>query len=251
MMLKLDEYIASVFWSPRGESVESLAARCLHMTRALNRIDAIAGQWNFLNKACQTPQPIEEIQDELPALIAAAPSETMADGSTCLAYGYNMATSLRYTGDPREIFVKITAGAAGPGIFFGGRFSNDAILSTVDRRHGTTDPAIPTYENFRHILLALVESWKPSYGEMYPDDLREHWTEKAPTRPCWMNFLAPELISRLGDLPTSLETEHLSNGGLLLIATRDWFDLNNPDHLAAALALEKVLEPVLTSLPRG
>jgi hypothetical protein len=44
--------------------------------------------------------------------------------------------------------------------------------------------------------------------------------------------------------PASAILEQMPGGGLLMIATRDRFDLANPEHVAVADAIQRSLEPL-------
>jgi hypothetical protein len=44
--------------------------------------------------------------------------------------------------------------------------------------------------------------------------------------------------------PRSAIVEHTPQGGIVMIATKDRFDVTNPDHLAAAREIEAAIAPV-------
>jgi hypothetical protein len=44
--------------------------------------------------------------------------------------------------------------------------------------------------------------------------------------------------------PISAIVEHTSQGGIVMAATKDRFDVTNPDHLSAAREIETAIAPV-------
>ena len=63
----------------------------------------------------------------------------------------------------------------------------------------------------------------------------------------WMTYLAAPYAARIA-WPRRAICERLADGGLLMLATEDTFDADDPAHLAAALDIEAAQAP-LNALP--
>jgi hypothetical protein len=63
-----------------------------------------------------------------------------------------------------------------------------------------------------------------------------------------MTYLAPKYATRIIPPPSAI-VEPVSNGGLLLLATEDQFDMENPAHLAAVAAVQTALGPLQEMIP--
>ena len=61
--------------------------------------------------------------------------------------------------------------------------------------------------------------------------------------PTWMTWLAPELAKDFAP-SKAFTVEQLADGGAFLIATQETFDIENPEHVVAAKAIEAALVPV-------
>jgi len=66
-------------------------------------------------------------------------------------------------------------------------------------------------------------------------------------REAWIQYLCPWLAEKITP-PSTVLVEHLPNGGLLMSATTETFDVDNPKHLAAARDMAAAMAP-LNALP--
>jgi hypothetical protein len=100
-------------------------------------------------------------------------------------------------------------------------------------------------------LLSLATAWEPDYGVVVCGD---YWQrsfgdgEYPHFRSGWMTYLASQYASRITP-PAAAIVEPAPGGGLLLLATEDRFDMDNPAHLAVADAIQAALVPVQTMVP--
>jgi hypothetical protein len=59
----------------------------------------------------------------------------------------------------------------------------------------------------------------------------------------WLTYLSQPLASRIVP-PEDTCVERMENGGLLFIATKEPFDVQNPIHMAAAVRIRDALGPI-------
>jgi hypothetical protein len=101
------------------------------------------------------------------------------------------------------------------------------------------------------VLLGVVSAWEPDYGVVICWDYWQrlfgdrHWP---PFRSGWMTYLAPQYASRIMPPPAAI-IERVPGGGMLLLATKERFSMDNPAHLAAADAIQAALAPLQAMLP--
>lgn len=98
-----------------------------------------------------------------------------------------------------------------------------------------------TSVGLKSIALSLVPIWDAAFAQIYPQALSDKTARVF--RPSWMVYLGPELAKQVTP-PSDILAESTENGGLLLSATEEMFDLENPAHMAAADSLLKALAPI-------
>jgi Immunity protein 52 len=171
-------------------------------------------------------------------------------------YGYS---AIAFTSNPiksRKVDLRIKAG---------GQSKGDTWLQTGDWQV-LPDPAIVTYALFKAALLAINAIWPPIWAcayafrsntlrvpESYPGGVQGYRLESLPMVPNdptfqdsvfhipWIAYLPAPLADGV-TLPPEIATEQSSDGGLLMVATTDRLDPENPEHLRRArLILEAML----------
>ncbi|MGH6838129.1 MAG: Imm52 family immunity protein [Methylocella sp.] len=126
--------------------------------------------------------------------------------------------------------------------------------ATLRRRIGETahgfipDPSVATYEIFKPALLAVVEAWDPVCAMSYPDALFKLVPGGTYFHESWIQYLCPSLATLVTPPSAPVIVERLANGGLLMSATRQTFDVENPAHMAAARDMAASIAP-LNALP--
>lgn len=120
------------------------------------------------------------------------------------------------------------------------------------------DPAIVTYALFKAASLTLITNWTPTWvcvqafrsniinvPVTYPGIVGGYSLERLPMIPSdptfpvsvfhvpWIAYLSAPLAAGI-TLPREITTEHTPDGGLLMIATKDRLDPENPEHLQRA-----------------
>lgn len=110
------------------------------------------------------------------------------------------------------------------------------------------DPALVTYPVFRSVMMAMVQVWGAVSADAFSSDLidacelndKHNVLRKRLFRPSWMTYLdAPR--AALITPPAGVLCERTPDGGLLLIAAEETFDVANPRHMAAAWAISDAL----------
>lgn len=100
-----------------------------------------------------------------------------------------------------------------------------------------------SYRVFRPALLPIVDAWDPviagakSHPLVQSDEARSYFSL------AWMKYLCPWLAEKITP-PSTVLAEHLPNGGLLMAATTETFDVDNPMHLAAAQDMATAMAPL-------
>lgn len=124
---------------------------------------------------------------------------------------------------------------------------NQVWFHTSNR--GPADPGLLTFDVTRAVTLALCESFHAMYCFGFPNAIAPYWTEPGRCRMGSIVYLGPAGAS-LVTPPPAVVVEHRPDGGLVLAATRDRFDLDNPVHIANARAIHAALAPY-NALPKA
>lgn len=252
---------ATAYWGPRGETPESCAAHFQRLLSALSTIHPSFSDWSVFRdpeaaKFGDTDAFMEymnalsdgDIENSVVPLASMSGSDVVEwiaeqvsrndDGTPSPAYGYRFgagSSSERQT-NPREWSVSIHAGSTSPHSFV-----NTAQLESQFPCAANAD--LNTLQIFKPAILALAKTWEASWC-----GLRPAWSlpEDGPRQPWfgfqWATYLGPALAKRVTP-PSSALAERFPDGGLLIIATEDRFDPNNPKHLAIAQEIVAALAP--------
>jgi hypothetical protein len=101
---------------------------------------------------------------------------------------------------------------------------------------------------FGAALLAFAAAWDATWCAAYPWDIIPLWTPVTVTRRptfkmAWITYLSPRFAPMVTP-PRSAIVEYTPEGGIVMTATKDRFDVDNPAHLAVAREIEAALAPV-------
>ncbi len=232
------DYFITANWEARAETPDEIAARFLRMINSLKEIDPVFSLWTCGRKR---PEKLEEVRDRFAEEIAA---KVVRDDwkKPVPQLGYSFGAFTRDTPKDRSFTVSCWAGS-----FVKDIFGNRATLSTNAVIGSPPDPHVVRYQVFRPALLAIVEAWDPvivgakSHPLVGLKEYRSYFSL------AWIRYLCPWLAQKITP-PSTVLSEHLPNGGLLMSATTETFDVNNPKHLAAARDMAAATNP-LESLP--
>jgi len=224
-------------WERRAETPEALAARFVQTIDRFQRINSIFALWSCVSKR---PKKFETVRDHFAEEVAAG--LTKDDwGEPDSINGYWFSAFTRDQPRNRTFEVSVHAGSTYPW-----PFPNDITFST--NLSVSPDSAIATYRIFKPALLAMVEAWEPVCAKSYPDPLIASVPGGIYFHQTWIQYLCPWLASLVTPPPAPVIVEHLPNGGLLMAATQETFDIENPAHMAAARDIAAAIVP-LNDLP--
>jgi hypothetical protein len=230
-------YNIHAYWERRAETPDALAARFVRMIDRLREIDPIFALWT----CCATrPTRFETMRDRYAEVVVAGLAKDDW-GEPEPIYGYRFSAVTR--GQARD---RLFSGLVHAGSTYPKPFPNDAVLLTSSG--SIPDPSGITYNIFKPALLAMAESWDPVCCAAYPHALIKPVPGGIYFHEAWIQYLCPWLASLVTPPPAPVIVEHLSNGGLLMLATTQTFDIKNPAHMAAAREIAAAIAP-LNALP--
>ncbi len=232
------DYYIRAGWEARAETPDELAARFLRMIDALKKIDPVFSLWTC---GGMRSLDFEKIRDRYAEEIAAGLSRSDW-GEPTPVYGYWFAATTRDV--PRERYFVVRCHAGGT---VKESFPNSIILETSSLANLKPDPSVVSYRVFRPALLAIVDVWNPAHAGAYSQQLIEKYGGDSYFSAAWIQYLSPWLAEKITP-PSTVLAEHLPNGGLLMSATTETFDIDNPAHLAAAQDMAAAMAP-LNALP--
>jgi len=131
----------------------------------------------------------------------------------------------------------------------GGYSANRPFPNCVDLELNQATPGnadLMSVAALKPALLSVATAWKADRGNVV---CWSYWRRLFGDRHYplfrsgWMTYLAPQYASRITPPPAAI-VEPVPNGGILLLATKERFSMDNPAHLAVADAIQATLEPL-------
>jgi hypothetical protein len=232
------DYCIRASWETRTETPDALAARFLRMIDAFKAIDPAFSLWNC---GAKRPKKFELVRQRYAEEVAEGISRDDW-GEPTPVYGYRFGAITRETPDNRSFVVRCHAGAT-----VDRPFPNDVIFENFSMANLEPDASVVCYRVFRPALLAVVDAWSPVRAGAYSYRLIRSYAGDLYFPPVWIQYLCPWLAQKITP-PSSVIAETLPNGGLLMTATTETFDVDNPAHLAAAQDMAAAMAP-LNELP--
>jgi hypothetical protein len=235
-------YLIQAYWGPRHETPAQMGDRFWRMLHTLNVVSPAFNGWKFIGTDRFWPLPPSP-GNELTRLIADGVA-TADDGDPTPIYGYHFGASAR--SDPKAVItVLVHAGSYPPDPPY---FANTAELQTQPLNEHNA--ALVTLPIFKAALIAIAEAWDATWCGAYPADIIPLWPDRiALGRPtfkmAWITYLSPRFAPMVTP-PHSAIVEYTPQGGILMTATKERFDVTNPVHLAVAREIEAALAPVNT-----
>ena len=225
-------YSIMAYWGPRADTPEALAPRFLRTLDELSAIDPAFSHW----------QIGYERGIDLAPLSLAEVVEYIADGGEegVPSSGYSF-LALAKVERPRRFALRFRASRTSRAELL----TNSISIETSPLCDGNA--SLIALAVLKPALLVLASLWQPTWCKIGPWGLNDYRFEPDPPRPwfgpAWVTYLSPR-FAPLVTPPPSVIAEHLPDGALLMIATEDRFDTDNPDHLAAALDIQSALAPI-------
>lgn len=224
-------------WGSREETPDALADSFVKLIDRFREIDPVFELWTSGTKG---PKPFETLRDNFGKVVKA--KITRDDfGKPEPIRGYWLGAYTRGQPESRSYVINGSAGAYLP------TTPHQNYLKFYTTTMATPEPSSITYPLFKAVLLAIIETWQPEDALVMPDWLMDHIDLDRYFLDCWMQYLAKPFADLITP-PDSVLVEHLPDGGLLMSATTDKFDTNNPAHLAGARAIGAATLP-LEKLP--
>ncbi|HXP04325.1 MAG TPA: Imm52 family immunity protein [Stellaceae bacterium] len=233
-------YLIQAYWGPRRETPAHLGQRFWKMLQTLSAVNPAFNGWKFIGTDTFWPLPSGPGND-LTRLIANGVA-TADDGDPTPIYGYHFGASAR-AGSKTSVTLVIQAGFYAPNPPY---FANTAELQTQPINEHNA--ALVTLAIFKAALVAIAEAWDATWCAAYPSDIISLWPNRiAVGRPmfkmAWITYLSPRSAPMVTP-PASAIVEHTAQGGIVMAATEDRFDVTNPAHLAVAREIEAAIAPV-------
>jgi len=232
-----------------------LGGRTLRCLDAISALSPIFRDWKFIDLFRDPDEmteknideflyPLVEVRSRITEVVERGISDNGV-GEPDSRVGYSISVS-NY-GVPKSQHVTLSAHGGGLPSWAG--LPRNACFRTS---YGADpDPAIVAYPMFKSILLAIMSSWDVDYAKAYSRDLSELSTDSRPFgRLSWMVYLSAPLVRRI-EIPTDVLIERTRDGGLLMIAAEETFDVANPAHIAAARSIVAALEPLNIELTKN
>lgn len=237
------------YWRPQEETTHDCAVRLACMLEGLAKAHSAFSRWNkkanirvAANKPAWTMPP--DI-DELTAVFEKGRQYKDRPRIPWPEMGYSVSA---WNGIERRYGASLSVRP-------GGYADSRPFPNTVDlkvNRAGPDNADLVCTAVLKPALLSVATAWEPDYAVVVP------WTywpsvfgdSGYPSlRSGWMTYLAPKYASRIVAPPAAI-VEPVEDGGILLLATEQQFDMENPAHLAAADAVQKALAPLQEMIPQ-
>ena len=232
------DYYTGVFWGPRKETPEELAARLLKLIARLQMIDPIFAHWYTwapLQRALPFDTQVAPLAEKIEANVTTDDSGDPEPEIGYQLFAHN--TTIKKPG-PRNFEAHMYAGGSSPWL------SNMIGIRTDDGV--APDPDVVIYRTCRSALLALAETFEATIGSAYPTSLIDLWPKDRHWQPrlklAWISYVAPGFAPLITP-PSSAIVERRPDGGLLMAATDETFVTTNPAHVAVAREIEAAAAP--------
>jgi len=223
------EYIIQAYWGSRREAPAQCGERFWRMLEFLAAVDPLFSDWKFFNGDKFLPMP-EASGDELTDLIASC-VDRADDGYPVPISGYWFGAGTR-TGTKTSLTLTLRVGCYIPDPPF---LANTAELLTLPLND--ENAKFITFPTFKSALLAIAAAWDATCCAAYPWNLIPLWREAGWDEPAlrmaWITYLSPRYAPMVTP-PRSAIVEYPPQGGIVMIATKDRFEIANPAHLAVA-----------------
>lgn len=237
--------LLDVAWQARSEDAAACARRFARMQENLSRCDPLVRRWYEIGstiEAASVPLPLapSSLARRFEQAHVPLPPGTDQD------QGFDLPAWNGEQG-PRHASMVLQAGSARDGQEWANDMSNNVGIIFEPAEAANVD--MMTVDALKPILLALIDAWEPATGNVRPQHLLDYWAGEPPAveqfrfHGGWMTYLAAPWRREI-EPPAGAIVEETPDGGLLMLATREPFDLQNAAHVAAAHAIHMSLAPL-------
>jgi hypothetical protein len=224
-------------WGLRCENPTEIAMRVQRMTEAFAELDPLLQSWWVADYLEQDFVPLESVKSRLPQIVAdGVYRDDFDEAEPSSGYRCGLRNLPGESLGALEVDVQ-AGGQRSPGWV-------DNVVTIVTDRRLAPDPRLVSYPLVKKIFQVLVETFGATavtasyFGQRTDPAFSGHFF-----RPAWMVYLSADNAARIVPPPTVL-SERLGDGGLLMSATEQAFDMNDPDHIAAGRAIADALQPI-------
>ena len=233
-------------WSADAETPAMIGARFLDTLEQLTPLAPVTRNWLFADPLTAKPIPIADAAPEIVTLIrrGVGRDDDGADGRqgySLFARGGEVESQF---GTPRSVDVGARAGS---------KWDNQVGFEIGGLRY-PFDPELVTYPVYRGAFDILGTVWPCPWLEAYlfapnypPQPPGYTLSDNKPVRPPrtemvfpWILYLSAPLAAGC-PIPTELIRERTPGGGVVLSATRDRLDRDNPDHIRRSRMLQSII----------
>jgi hypothetical protein len=236
------------YWRPRAESTRDCAVRLAAMLEGFARAHPAFSQWNRkANSRAAANKPAWTMPPDIAELTAVFEKGRQFKDIPRTPWpeiGYRV-SAWNGRDPPYGASLSVWPGSYG---------ASRSLPNRVDlslKRAGPDNADLISTAVLKPALLSVATAWEPDYAVVVPWTYwpRSFGDDGYPAlRSGWMTYLAPRYASRITP-PRAAIVESVPNGGMLLFATEEQFDIENPAHLAAADAVQAALSPLQEMIP--
>lgn len=238
------------YWGPRAESSHGCAVRLARMIDGLAKAHPAFALWKKkAHSRAAANKPAWSMPPDIDELMAVFEKGRQYKDIPRVPWpemGYSVSA---WNGRDSPYGASLTTrpggyGAARP-------FPNTVDLKVNRARPDNTDLICAAV--LKPALLSVATAWEPDYAVVVPST---YWPQAfgdrgyPDLRSGWMTYLARTYANRIVPPPVAI-VERAANGGMVLLATKEQFDMDNATHLAAAAAIQAALKPLQEMVPRG
>lgn len=237
------------------ESPSSIGAKFVETLDTLSRIDpTVFADWEVMDFPARTSLPLAKVRSRIGAIVERNVARDDL-GDPCPYYGYSANAFTKPIIESRGVALRIKAGG-------NTKFENSLAFGQWNI---FPDPEIVTYPLFMAALLAINAVWlvpwacaqafRANYIRVPLDDVPSGRgfklinTPMIPADPTfpetifhipWIGYLSAERAAGVSP-PRDLLTERTPDGGLLMTATTDRLDPDNPEHVRRSRILAEIM----------
>jgi hypothetical protein len=242
-----NRFIIKARRTPREESPQELGGRTLRCLDAIIPLHAAFHDWQFIRRSRDPDEmeennyrdflwPLEQARLRMTDVVVEWAVNLDDFGQPEPRDGYDILASNRDVDLPQSVILNVDGGGL---MSWTGSRRNASFETSMAHE---ADPTIVSYPVFKAVLMAIISCWDVEFAQAYSRDLAQLWDPILPLcNLSWMVYLSAPLARQI-TVPADIVVERLTDGGLILIAAEETFDVANPDHVARARSIVKAME---------
>lgn len=214
-----EQYYVKCDWTARPEDPNRIADRLRQFLDTLGEVHQTLRPWS-IGERRRAPYP--SVRDDLAETIRRDVVHG-EDGTVKMKAGYTIVGS---TSDRRQHY-RLVGHAGGAYDTF---MCNELGLNTCTYSSTAVDPAIVDYPVMKAMVLTMIACWEPDFCLAGSGEFAMTATGIWYERSCWITYVPPGHAASV-DLVGVPFSEGTPDGGLLLSATDQSYDVKNPAHI--------------------